>query len=92
MTAAEAKEELATLIDESSGEWGLSPDGVADALLADGYVRVIEDGATVERLARAIYEDGSWQSRCPWDKLFESTREQCRQNARAVLRALRGGA
>lgn len=51
-----------------------------------------EDAETVERLARAIYEDGSWQSQCPWDKLFESTREECRKNARAVVGALRGGA
>lgn len=82
MASNEVRNELATLIDEAIEYrvWVC----VADALLAEGYVRVIEDGATVERVQSAIvgaHNEFQVDGEIPhWG----------RHLARAAIRALRG--
>jgi hypothetical protein len=68
---------------------------VADAVLADGFRRVVEDDATVDRIARVLISvrlpDGCdeldvWRA---WHRLSNRERHGWRESARAVVRALR---
>jgi len=91
---------LAGLVRQPFDGWACSPTEayalrVAEAVLADGFRRVVEDDDTIERLARAIHDaecgtddlckgydaHGEWDRK--WrDDAYESV-------ARAVVRALR---
>lgn len=60
---------------------------VADAVLAAGFRRVVEDDGTIERLASAMAELN--ESAPPWPEIHDWIKNIYRDRARVVVRALR---